>query len=145
MLRTHLAMGVFIAALFWSSVSNRIIFLIVLLIATIIPDIDNANSYISNKTRLGKIVAFFSKHRGAFHSITFAILFSLIVALFSTSIALPVFLGYAIHILADSFTKEGVQAFWPFGVKSKGIIVTGSWTEYLIIGFFLLLTALVIF
>lgn len=144
MLRTHLAMGLFVAALFWNSVSSKLFFVIALLIATTLPDIDAANSYINNKTKVGKIFGFFSKHRGMFHSMTFAIVLSVLIALISPSIALPVFLGYSLHIFADSFTKDGVQVFWPFGMHSKGRLTTGSWIEYIISGVFLLASILVL-
>ena len=145
LLRTHLAMSLFVAAIFWHSVSSKILFTLLLFVATVLPDIDNSKSYISSKTKLSKIVGFFSKHRGFFHSMTFAVLLGLLIAIFFPAIALPIFLGYSLHIFADSFTKEGVQTLWPLSIQSKGRLTTGSWFEYILIGFFLLLTALVIF
>lgn len=145
MLRTHLAMSLFIAALFWHSISDKILFSVLLIFATIIPDIDSANSYISSKSKpISKILGFFTRHRGFFHSMTFAFVLSLIIAIFAPIIALPIFLGYSLHIFADSFTKEGVQTLWPLSYRTEGKFRTGSWFEYILIGIFLLLTASII-
>jgi membrane-bound metal-dependent hydrolase YbcI (DUF457 family) len=42
-------------------------------------------------------------------------------------IALGFFLGYGLHLFADSFTKEGITPFYPFSrMKSSGGITTGG-------------------
>ena len=51
-------------------------------------------------------------------------------------LALPFFLGYAMHLLTDSFTVEGIRPFWPFKSVSKGMLrVGGSIEQAIFIGF----------
>jgi membrane-bound metal-dependent hydrolase YbcI (DUF457 family) len=60
---------------------------------------------------------------------------------FSNIIALGFFLGYGLHLISDSFTKEGITPFYPFfsKVKSKGKISTGGKFEILVFVGFLIL------
>jgi inner membrane protein len=90
------------------------------------------------------IFNFLFKHRGALHSITFCIILTIILALFSQKLALPFFLGYAIHLLADSFTITGIRAFWPSKKEIKWIIRTGGLTEKIIFYLLILTNILVI-
>jgi len=55
------------------------------------------------------------------------------------------FIGYSVHLICDSFTKEGIQPFWPFKGRSKGFITTGGRVEdSLFVGLVLLDVLLVI-
>jgi len=130
LLKTHLALSVFFILILWGSVTGRIAFTLIILLATLIPDMDSASSLINRKIRPFDIIFnFLFKHRGALHSITFCIIFTIILALFSQKLALPFFLGYSIHLLADSFTITGIRAFWPSNKEIKWIIRTGGLTE----------------
>lgn len=128
MLRTHLALSVLIALLFLPHISSRGIFILVLLVATILPDADTAFSTAGNNI-FSKIIQFFVKHRGFLHSLTFCVGISVLAALSYPVIALPFFLGYGFHIFLDSFTKEGVMPFWPWRKISSGFIKTGGKVE----------------
>lgn len=143
MLRTHVAVAVLVILLFLSQVNNKIIFFIVALIATIIPDIDTGFSTVG-RMKGSRIVQFFTKHRGLFHSFTFCILISVIFSAFIPILALPFFLGYSIHLLTDSFTFEGIKPFWPFKKSSSWRIRTGSLTETTLFVMFLILDVLVL-
>jgi inner membrane protein len=126
-------------------VTGRIAFAVIMLIATLIPDMDSASSLINRKIRpFDMIFNFLFKHRGALHSITFCIILTIILALFSQKLALPFFLGYAIHLLADSFTITGIRAFWPSKKEIKWIIRTGGLTEKIIFYLLILTNILVI-
>ena len=60
------------------------------------------------------IVAEITGHRGWFHSVTAAIVFSLPLIFFTDTVKIPLipvsgFLSYLSHIVADKFIKEGDQ------------------------------------
>jgi len=73
-----------------------------------------------------------------FHSFSVCIILSIILAAFIPVLALPFFLGYGLHLLADTFTIEGIKVFWPFPVKSSWRVRTGSRLETTIFLVFLL-------
>jgi membrane-bound metal-dependent hydrolase YbcI (DUF457 family) len=67
---------------------------------------------------------------------TLCIAVSILFALALPVLALPFFLGYSSHLLADSFTQEGITPFWPWKRNSKGILRTGGSVELgIFIGF----------
>jgi inner membrane protein len=55
------------------------------------------------------------KHRGITHSLAALSIGTAVMGAFLTPAALPFFVGYGMHILADSLTVTGVQLFWPHG------------------------------
>jgi len=128
MIKTHLAIIIFFILLFLPHVSNQLLFIAVALIATALPDIDSGFSTLGRRG-IFKILQFFTKHRGIIHSFSFCLLVSVLLALFLPSISLAFFLGYALHLIADSFTQEGITPFWPYSKTSGGIIKTGGRVE----------------
>lgn len=128
LIRTHLAIAVLFTLLFIPSVSQKFIFALVVLIASYIPDVDSGFSRIGSVTGTG-VVRFFTRHRGVMHSFTLCIIFSFILAVFIPVLALPFFLGYGLHLFADSLTVDGIKPFWPSKKSSAGIFKTGSFTE----------------
>jgi membrane-bound metal-dependent hydrolase YbcI (DUF457 family) len=128
LLKTHLALGFLIALLFIPHVPNPAIFTILVLLTTYLPDIDTGFSTIGTKW-YAKPLQWFVKHRGIIHSFTAATVLSLLVSFIWPRAALGVFLGYSVHLIADSFTKEGIQPFWPLKRKTNGFIRTGSSIE----------------
>lgn len=134
--RTHLAVSIFFILLFFSRVEYKLAFVAVALTATLIPDIDSKFSKLGRK-KLFRIVQFFLKHRGMLHSFSFLIAVTLLLALFFPIIALGFFLGYALHLFADSFTLEGIRPFYPLKRKVNGKMNSGSRTETLL--FFLVI------
>jgi len=128
LIRTHLAIAVFAILLLLSHVSNKLLFVIVVLIATFIPDIDSGFSTLGSRG-IFKFLQVFTKHRGIIHSFTFCILISIILAFFFPAVAFAFFLGYAVHLFADSFTKEGITPFWPYSRMSSGYFKTGGRVE----------------
>jgi inner membrane protein len=125
-------------------------------LGSLIPDADDASADIWNALpfghTVGKITDPFLKHRNISHSIVGLAIYTIIVyailrafpAYWGISI-LPVLISsaiaYASHLLADSFTVEGIPLFWPWkrmlGIPPKpfdGIrIQTGKWFENLVI------------
>ncbi len=128
LLKTHLAISIFFILIFLQSVEHKIIFVAVAVIATYIPDIDSRYSRIGRK-KIARILQWFTKHRGMIHSFTFLLTIILFLILFFPIIAFGFFLGYGLHLFADSFTKEGIRPFYPSKKVSKGKIRTGGKLE----------------
>jgi len=81
--KTHLAINLFFAMFFAGYAEHKIVFLALVLFATLIPDIDSLNSYIGRRAKpLSTIISFFSKHREFFHSFTCALILSIFLLLF---------------------------------------------------------------
>jgi len=130
LIRTHLAFAVFLIIFFISHINeaDKFLFIGILLIASVIPDIDTGFSHVGNRWYL-RPLQFFVKHRGIVHSITLGVILSFIIAIFLPVLSLGFFLGYGVHIFCDSFTKDGVQPFWPLKYKTTGPLRTGGRVE----------------
>ena len=127
-LKTHLALGIFAAVFFLPHVNNRYIFVPVVLIASLLPDLDSGFTNYSKGGILSRL-SFLSGHRGIFHSFTLCLAAAIIFALYWPALALPFFLGYGIHLLADSWTVEGIKPFWPYQFVLKGRVRDGGVIE----------------
>jgi inner membrane protein len=137
LIRTHLSITLLFILLFISSIEYKLAFVLAALIATFIPDIDSQFS-IFGKKKTFRILQFFVKHRGVLHSFSFLFIISLFLVLFFPKISLGFFLGYGLHLLADSFTVIGIKPFYPYKKKSSGRIKTGGKSEISIFVFFVL-------
>lgn len=126
--RTHIAISLAAGLNLLPVVNNKWLFLPIVLIASFIPDIDSRFSSIG-KYKIFRIFQIGSEHRGILHSYTFCILISFIFAFFYPIVAFPFFIGYSMHLLADSFTVRGIRPFWPLKTVSEGSITTGGKTE----------------
>ena len=126
--RTHVAIAIFFILAFIGSVGNKVSFVLIALIATFLPDVDSRFSKLGRR-RTFRVLQFFVKHRGILHSFTFLIIVSVFFALFIPVVALPFFLGYGIHLLADSFTVDGIRPFYPWKKTSSGRVRVGGKTE----------------
>ncbi len=126
--KTHLAIGLAVGLYFLPYVNSKFIFLPVIIIASLLPDIDSGFSGIG-KNPVFKPTQWMVKHRGVLHSYTVCILISFVFAFYIPVLALPFFLGYAFHLFADSFTVNGIKPFWPLKFVSKGIVRTGGKVE----------------
>ena len=123
--KTHLAIGLAIALYFANHVNYPLVFIPVVLFASLFPDIDSGFSFLGRKP-IFKPVQMVTSHRGPIHSYTACVLFSIVLAIIYPIVALPFFLGYSFHLFADSFTPQGIKPFWPIKTVSKGKIVTGG-------------------
>jgi inner membrane protein len=138
LIKTHLAITLCFVLLFIPFVKMPLLFLVVALLATYIPDIDSKHSKIGHYFFL-RPFQWFARHRGFVHSFTFLILVTLGFALFLPFLALAFFLGYCSHLIADSFTIEGIKPFYPHKKVCRGRIRTGSLSETNIFVVFILL------
>ncbi len=145
LLKTHLAITIFGILILINSVNHKIAFVVVALLATFIPDIDSRYSSIGRK-KINRILQFFTKHRGITHSFVFLFLITIGILIFSNVVALGFFLGYGLHLFADSFTKDGIKVFYPFfpKLKSSGRISTGGKIEIVIFVLFLIFDLLLL-
>ncbi len=137
LIRTHLLITLFFVFLFFELAENKFIFLSVALIATLIPDIDTKFSKLGKKKVL-RPLQFFVSHRGFFHSFVFLGLIILLFSLFLPNLIIPFLLGFGLHLLADSLTIRGIQPFYPFKLRLRGIIKTGGRIETVIFVLFLI-------
>ena len=123
--KTHIAIGLAVALYFANRVTKPWIFMLVVVIASLLPDIDSGFSYLGRKPVFTP-VQMATKHRGIVHSYTMCIFFSILIAFFYPVFALPFFIGYSFHLFADSFTPQGIRPFWPFKATSNGSVTVGG-------------------
>jgi inner membrane protein len=140
LLRTHVAISVLAILIFISSVEDKLVFVLITLFATILPDIDSRFSTIGRR-KIARVLQFFTRHRGVIHSYPFLLVLTFILILIWPVLGFGLFLGYALHLFADSFTVEGIKPFHPWKYKSKGFVKTGGKTEIIIFLVFLFLSA----
>ncbi len=136
--KTHIAITLFFVLLFLPIVNHKIAFIMVALIATMIPDIDSKFSS-AGRRWIFRPIQFFLKHRDILHSFSFALILTLFFVLFFPILAFGFFLGYASHLVADSFTIWGIRPLYPHKTIIQGKIKTGGKSESIVFGIFLIL------
>lgn len=131
---THILLGIvlFLLTKDFFSGGNVIAFFLLVLLGSVLPDIDERSSKICRWSGiLGGFVAFFSKHRGFFHSIVFhLILFVVMAYFFNRYYAAGLLVGYFAHLLGDIITPAGLAIFYPFSkFKIRGPVRCGGFWE----------------
>ena len=116
LLKTHLAIGLFAMFIFLNFIEHKVVFVIVLLIASVLPDLDHAKSYVGRNWLL-RPLQFLTRHRGFFHSFTFTAVVAIAFWFLYQPLVLPFILGYGLHLIADAWSMEGIRPFWPFRYK----------------------------
>ena len=134
---THILLGVVLFLLIKDLFvgGNQVLFFFLVLLGSILPDIDSKDSKINRWSGvIGTVVAFFFKHRGLFHSlILHVILFFVVSYFFGTYYASGLMIGYFAHLLGDGFTRGGIAVFYPFSkFKVRGPVRVGGFFEGLI-------------
>lgn len=116
---------------FLSRVVHVWTYILVFLVATLLPNFDSFSS-VRNFTskNLNRVSA---RKRGFFHSFTFCFIVTFLLAWFFPTTAFPFFLGYGLHLLVDSWTVEGIKPFWPLKYESKGKIRRGGSFENILL------------
>ena len=145
MFRTHLAFAFLIGLIFLNFFSlefNKYLFLFIVLIASVIPDIDLSGSKIGRRIKpLSNIFNFLFGHRGFLHSLLFIlILFLIFVFVKNEVFGLALFLGFFSHLALDSLSKEGIRFFYPLKFKINGFIKTNRIMENMLFFGFLVLS-----
>ena|SRR3989338_3555364 len=124
--KTHLAIGLFFMLFFISRVTHVFSYVSIFILATLLPNLDRVLSL--KFFKLNKMV----RKRGFFHSFTFCLIITFLLAWFFPIVAFPFFLAYGTHLIVDSWTVEGIYPFWPLKYISKGRVKTGSSFEHMI-------------
>ena len=123
-------------------------------LGSLLPDIDTPYSFIGARLKIISCpLSIFFKHRGGLHSITPIILILSLGIFLKSKFILSISLGYFLHLLGDTFSKSGVNWFWPFSKKDVKIPIklltykTGTTKEYVIlfVSIFILLIEIKIF
>jgi len=140
---THVLLGIITFLLLQNYLpGNKYLLLLLILMGSIIPDIDEHKSKaVQLSGFIGKIVSFFAKHRGIFHSFLLPFVVCGILSwLWSFPYALAFFSGYLIHLLADALTPMGIPILYPFSEwKLRGPIRVGTWMEWLLLALLVVL------
>ncbi len=134
---THILLGVglFLIVNDFISFENQALALLLVLLGSILPDIDSRYSKINRWSGIvGIFVTFFFKHRGIFHSLVFHFILALIAGYFFGFIyALALFIGYSAHLIGDALTRGGVKFLYPFSnFKLRGPFKVGGFAETII-------------
>lgn len=134
--RTHLAFGLLAALLIHPSIGGNFwIFAIIVLIGSLLPDIDHPGSTLGS--RIKPVSTFISAtfgHRGFFHSLYIPIALAIGVWFFGwSSWIMPLAIGYTSHLLGDAVTKQGLNLLHPLStLRVQGFFETGSATEHVL-------------
>ena len=138
---THIIFALLLSILFLSIYKNfnPIIFIIITLTFSILPDIDYDKSKIGNNSLSWLLYHLFG-HRQLIHSMLIPIMLFFMFFKFSITIAFAILLGYTSHLALDSLNKSGLKPLFPLKLHIKGHIKTNSIVEKMI--FIILLIAL---
>ena len=128
MFKTHLFLGLVLAMVFLPVVSVKGVFVLAVLLGSVLPDADLGSSFLG-KWRIFRPLQILVRHGGLFHSLTACALVSLVFAFVLPLWAFGVFLGFAGHLVLDSFPPDGVRPFWPSKGVVRGVVKTESMGE----------------
>ena len=149
---THLAFGFLIALLSieFFDIKNKLIFILVVVMFSIFPDIDEKKSKIGKKYRWAStIINYIFGHRGFFHSIYIPLALYFIFYYINNEIGVAILAGYFSHLFMDALTKNGIRPLYPIiNKKINGFIKTNSILEkilFLIIFLSILYSLLLIY
>lgn len=144
LIKTHLAFSVLGILLLIPLVEHKTIFILSVIFATYLPDVDSRYSSFGKRS-IARILQFFTTHRGLIHSFSFLLVITLLLVFFLPIFALGIFVGFGLHLFADSLTPDGIRPFYPSKRVSSGFIETGSKKEFILflcliaVNFFLVL------
>ncbi|MBS3157692.1 metal-dependent hydrolase [Candidatus Woesearchaeota archaeon] len=141
--KTHLMFGIFLITLLYTffpsiitshNIYSQIIFCVILLTSTSLPDIDTKESKISRKIPiLPTIISIFTIHRGIIHSVYPVIILSAVLYQYSSFYTFAFIIGYSSHLILDALTIQGINFLHPFTqFHVKGFIKTGSIFELIL-------------
>ena len=140
---THLLFGLFLGILFLGYFDNSLLFLSVVIVSSLLPDIDTLHSFVGKRLPpLSFVIYLLFGHRRFFHSLICLGVVAFLISFFHSTLALGFLIGYSSHLFLDALTPEGIWPLFPFHFKIKGFIRTGSFFEHI---FFVFLVFLVLF
>jgi inner membrane protein len=137
MFKTHLAFAFYVGllAIGLFDIEHKFVFLVALLFASALPDIDMPESKMGRKSKpVSWILNFLFGHRGLIHTIWVPIgIFILFTYLDLQVLANALSLGFLSHLAIEILTVQGIRPFWPLGLKLRGFVKTGGLMEYAIL------------
>ena len=139
--RTNLAVGLGAALYFLPHVNSKVIFFIVVLISSLLPDARQILSLRRGSLRYANSESppFLDKIMKNYLT---AIIVAIFFALFYPIFALPFFVGYSFTLLLNAFSRDGLMLFWPLSRKRiNGRVATGGTIDTTIFYIFLLADA----
>ena len=132
---THVLFSIFVSliAIDYFNIKDKVIFLLIALFFSLLPDIDESRSKIGRRNKLiSKTIGFIFGHRGIFHTIYIPLVLFVLLDLINFEIAFACLIGYFSHLLLDALTKNGIKPFYPlFNIKIRGFFKTNSIFEKL--------------
>jgi len=143
---THMSFALFLGLLTISRIAlpvNQVIFLAILLFASLLPDIDSAYSLLGSKV---KVVSLAFRHRGVIHSILTMMIFGIMLIIITPNFyyLLAFVIGYLSHLMLDSLTPKGVPLFWPAKKRLNGSIRTTGLVDWLLLSLFFILDVILL-
>lgn len=142
--KTHLAFAFLLGLLLlpYLKPSDKVLFFVFVLIGALIIDIDHPKSKLGRRFGfVSHIFKFLFGHRGLFHSIFFTLAASYFVYYFNNGYGAALFIGCMSHLIADGFTKQGINFLHPIAkLHISGFIETGNFLETIL---FLILLAVI--
>lgn len=142
LLKTHLAVGLAVAFYFLPHVQNRLAFVVIVLFASVLPDLES--EILLDKHKKIKLFGMIGKN-SFLHTYTACLIATGLFAFFAPIVALPFFLGYSFHLAVDAFSREGIAPFWPFTTKrASGKITPGGHVDYAVFSLSLIFAALML-
>lgn len=121
-------------------------------VGSLFPDIDHPSSFLGKRNKIASgITNKTLGHRGGTHSLLgAAIIFVLgtivqfhYLSASGQNATFWLMIGYVMHLIEDSFSREGIHWLWPYKKKRKRpkliYYTTGGIGEYLVLGFTLCL------
>ena len=143
---THLAFGFLVSLLAINlfGINNKLFFILVAVLFSIFPDIDERKSKIGKKYKLlSSIINFIFGHRGFFHSIYIPLVLYFVFNFINNELGVAVLVGYFSHLFMDALTKNGIRPLAPLvNKKINGPIRTNSILEKV---FFLIIILLILY
>jgi inner membrane protein len=130
---THLAFGMFVSLLAINifDINDPLLFVLVTILFSIFPDIDESKSKIGKKyKKTSAVINFIFGHRGFFHSIYIPLILYLGFYYLNNEIGIAILAGYFSHLFMDAITKHGIKPLYPIiNKKINGPIKTNSILE----------------
>jgi len=142
-----MAIGLFAALLLFPFIGQTwYTFIPLVLLGSLLPDVDHKNSKINRMVPLTRWIPTIFAHRGFFHSIFPAIIIYAGLHFAKLDIiGIPLAIGYTSHLASDCLTRLGCNLLHPISTfRIQGPIMTDGLMEFLTLGGVLLLDALII-
>ena len=143
---THLAFGFLVSLLAINlfDINNKLFFILIAILFSIFPDIDERKSKIGKKyKKTSTIINFIFGHRGFFHSIFIPLALYFVFYYINNEIGVAVLVGYFSHLFMYAITKHGIRPLYPIiNKKINGPIKTNSITEKIL---FLIIILLILY